>query len=63
MSNVQITAPNGVSEFVKEGVVESKFAFNANEGGAHKVCFENVGDANRRVAFDFTAGVDAKDYE
>ena len=39
-----------------------KFAFTANDAGAHKVCFVNNGQLSRRVVFDFLTGVDAKDY-
>lgn len=54
--------PKGEVEYSKSDAVDGKFAFNANEGGEHRVCFTNARDALRRVAFEFTAGADANDY-
>lgn len=59
---MQISGPKGELEYSKDDAVDGKFAFNANEGGEHRVCFTNARDAMRRVAFDFTAGADANDY-
>jgi hypothetical protein len=41
----QINSPNGDSEYDKSDAVEGKFAFNANDGGEHRVCFTNNGEA------------------
>lgn len=59
---VKITGPNGESEFSQNDVSGSKFAFTATEAGAHKVCFTNNANVNRRIDFEFLAGVEAKDY-
>jgi len=59
---VKITGPNGEAEFSQSDLAGAKFAFTATDAGAHKVCFTNNGAANRRIDFEFLAGVDAKDY-
>lgn len=59
---LQITGPANEKEYSQADASSGKFAFTANDAGAHKVCFVNNGHVSRRVVLDFLAGVDAKDY-
>ena len=65
--HVKISGPREEVEYSKANAVSGKFAFNANEGGEHRVCFLNTNDRSVpntvfRIAFEFTAGADANDY-
>lgn len=59
---MQITGPANEKEFSQVDAVSGKFAFTASDAGAHKVCFVNNGPVSRRIAFDFSSGVGARDY-
>jgi hypothetical protein len=40
---VRVTGPNGEVELSRQDASNAKLAFTASEGGAHKVCFSNIG--------------------
>ena len=40
---VKVTGPNGEVEMSRQDAASAKLGFTAADGGAHKVCFSNMG--------------------
>ena len=60
---VTVTGPAGEREYTSTGASAGKFAFTASEAGAHRVCATNTATGGvKRVAIEWAAGVDARDY-
>ncbi len=66
--SLRVTGPTPMSvgasktHFKKERAQFGKFAFTAEETGAHHVCFSNKGRDAVRVGLEINVGVAAKDY-